>query len=562
MALDRRDYGLLFVCCAIVLAGLAVFIAIFENAIPNDRVFSGFLINNIDGWSYRAYANYYRHGEGLAIDNPWAVEPHPPAYINLMWFLVGRLMAVGIPFRVCWHGLQAIASCLLLTSLLALIRRLAPDRVTAWTAFLLCAFGTGFGWLQALIDPTTVFSPLGRHKSFDLSQTDAFPFMAYWNSPQQPLSWAMSAAILLLMHKAFSGEGRRWAVAAGVIALTMGFIRPYHFVTIFPVLISWWSIILHRRGRAGLRYLLDLGMLAGGMIPGLVYYGLIIPRTPNFGDVWQVKGFCPPSTLLGILLGYGLFIPLALIGLLESRGRLRHADEGATMVVSWFLLQSLVHFSSIFPFSPHLAVGLLIPLSILAAGGFLGIRRRILARIDAPMTDKGPPDPRELIPWVWIVILVASVIPSIILVARNQVRASITDRRSDRFREPSASISRGNLDAMHFLDREAGDAFPLVFSSDEIGIALPALAKVRAFANYISCVKDRNRKLFLSRFLYSPEANIHDWISVLKSYPIEYVWWGPDEDQFGGSRPPDRPSMKRIFDNGEVTIYRVVRSVL
>ncbi len=79
MPLDRRDFRLLIICCAIVVVGLAVLIAIVENVIPGDRAFSGFLINNIDGWSYRAYANYYRHGGGLAIDNPWAVERHPPA---------------------------------------------------------------------------------------------------------------------------------------------------------------------------------------------------------------------------------------------------------------------------------------------------------------------------------------------------------------------------------------------------------------------------------------------------------------------------------------------------
>ncbi len=561
MALDRRDYRLLLVCCAIVLAGLAVFIAVVENAIPGDRVFSGFLINNLDGWSYRAYANYYRHSGGLAIDNPWAVERHPPAYVNLMWFLIGRLMAVGIPFRVCWHALQAIGSCLLLISLLALIRKLTPDRVTAWTAFLLCAFGTGFGWLQALVNPSAVFFTLDPRKSFDLAQTDAFPFMAYWNAPQQSFSWAMSAAILLLMYKALSGDGRRWSVAAGVIALAMGFVRPYHFVTIFPVLISWWLIILNRQGRASLWRLLDLAILACGMAPGLVYYGLVIPKTPNFGDVWQVKGFCPPSTLTAVFLGYGFFIPLALVGLLESRGRLRNGDERALMVVAWPVVQGLVHFSSIFPFSPHLAVGLLIPLSILAAGGLLGIRRRILARIDAPMTDGGTRNPRELIPWAWIVILVASVIPSIFLLARNQVRGSTTEN-PDLPHEFSASISRGKLDAMHLLDKEAGDAFPLVFCNDEVGVVLPALAKVRAFVNYISCVKDRNRKLFLSRFLYNPGADVHDWISVLKAYPIDYVWWGPDEDQFGASRPPDRPFMKRVIDNGEVTVYRVIRSAL
>ncbi len=114
-------------------------------------------------------------------------------------------MAIGIPFRVCWHALQVIGSCLLLTSLLALIRRLTPDRVTSWTAFLLCAFGTGFGWLQALINPKILTGFSGHLRSFDLVQTDAFPAMVYWNMPHQTLSWAMSAAIFLLIHKAFSG---------------------------------------------------------------------------------------------------------------------------------------------------------------------------------------------------------------------------------------------------------------------------------------------------------------------------------------------------------------------
>ncbi len=66
-------------------------------------------------------------------------------------------------------------------------------------------------------------------------------------------------------------------------------------------------------------------------------------------------------------------------------------------------------------------------------------------------------------------------------------------------------------------------------------------------------------KFKLTVWLFSPKSNAFDWVSVFRTYPIEYVWWGPDEDQFGAPRPPDLPFMKRIFDNGEVTIYRVVR---
>ncbi len=557
MKLDRRDFRLLLACCAIVLAGLAVLLAIAESAVPEGRIFSGFLVNNLDAWSYRAYANYYRYSRGLAIDNPWAVEPHPPAFINLTWLVIGRLMAIGVPFRVCWHAMQAIGSCLLLFSLLALIRRLTPRRDTAWTAFLLCAFGSGFGWLVAWIDPK--FFLRQELLSIDLYQTDAFPALAYWNMPHQPLSWAMLAAICLLMHKTFSGEGRRWAVAAGVVALAMGFVRPYHFITILPVMTCWWLIIFLHRGRASLRYLLDLGILAGGMIPGLFYYGVLIRRAPNFAHVWLESSFNPRTPVLPFLLGFGIFIPLALFGLWKSRGKLRNMDERTSMVAGWLLVQILLVFGTPFTFSPHLIEGLLIPLSILAAGGFLEIRRRISARTGTPVLGDGNSDSRVPIPWAWIIALVVFVLPSTIFFARHQLR-ELQDNRLGPFTESPVSISRKSLEAIQFLDRQAGNAFPLVMSVMDVGIVLPALARVRAFISGINCVKDRDKKLDYTYFLYSRASTVSDWLWALESYPIDYVWWGPDEDLYGRPRPPDSPIMRRVFDNGEVTVYQVVRS--
>lgn len=62
-----------------------------------------------------------------------------------------------------------------------------------------------------------------------------------------------------------------------------------------------------------------------------------------------------------------------------------------------------------------------------------------------------------------------------------------------------------------------------------------------------------------TQFLFGPEAAAGDWISFLTTYPVEYVRWSRDEDRHGGARPADAAFLERIFDNGEVAVYRVVR---
>ncbi len=552
--LDRRDLKLLSVACLAVLIGLAGFIAAVEHAIPDDRVFSGCLFNNVDGWSYRAYANYYRHGGGLAIDNPWATEPKPPAFINLTWLLIGRLMAAGIPLRVSWHALQALGSCLLLTFLLALIRRLTPDRITAWTAFLLCAFGSGFGWLAALFDPTFSHDAL---LTVDFFQTDAFPVMMYWHMPHLPLSWAMLLAIYLFMHMALSGRGRRWSMVAAAIALPMGFIHPYSFVTILPVTAAWWLATLRRRGRAGLRHLVDIALLAGGMLPGLLYFGLVMPRAPNFIHVWQ--GFIQKPGLVPILLGYGLFVPLALVGLAAAWRKTGRPDERLETILVWLAVQGVLHIGPFFRFAAHLGEGLLVPMSILAAGGFLDIRRRLLER-RAGSEHASPEPPRGgPIPWAWVVPLVLAVFPSTVYLVGFQVRELGQGRNSGLFGDTSASVPRKALEALDFLDRQAGGKYPLVLSGPHAGLYLPAFARIRSLNGHPACVKDSSDKFAMSSFLFGSTAEVADWLWLLETYPVEFVWWSRAEDRYGAQRPPDRPFMKRIFDNGEVTIYRVIR---
>ncbi len=556
--LDRRDLRFWVVVFAVIVAAVAVFHAVVILSLPEDRVFSGFLFDSVDGWSYRANANYIRHEGGWAVDHPWTTERRRPAYVNLTWLVVGHLMRLGVPFRAAYHLLQFLATGALLACLLALIRRLTPDRTTAWCAFLLCSFGSGFGWLVYLWSPDFMGK---KFRIIDLFQNDAFPVMTWWNSPHLIISWVLLAGIYLCIHKAFRGEGRRWSAISGALALVMGFLHPFHLVTIMPVLGLWWFILVIRHGRSRLPLVGHLVPLAAGAIPGILYFKLILSRAPNFAHVWQAGNFNPPEGVFPILGGFGLILLLAVVGLFFRDGDNGRMTDTTLLLVTWTAVQLTLRMLPPFPpltFTSRLGEGLLIPLSILAARGFLSLRRRMLGPRAGPPVD----EPAEgSVPWAWIVPLVALTLPSVIFLAVYQTK-QITLRKVTLLftADVKSSLSRKEVEAMAFLDSVAGDGFPLVMASMRGSLALPGMAPVRSFMGPATSTKDPDEKRQVIKLFYSSDAGRETWKWLLSLYPIDYVWWGIDEDGVSGARRPGEfPFMRRIFDNGEVTIWRVAR---
>lgn len=555
--LDARDRRLLFVTGAVVallVAGMYLFVA---RSLPSGTTFSGFLLNTTDGWGYAAYANAYRN-DGLLADNPWSERALPGAYFNLVWFAAGKLMALGLPFRAVYHLFQAVFGALLLWSLLALVRRLAPDRATAWCAFLLSVFGAGFGWAVRLVSPgflDATFRPI------DLFQVDAFPAMGWWGFPHITLSWALVAAIYLCTLRAAAGDGLRWSLAAGGVALLTGFVHPYHFVTVLPVLAAW-GLVFARRGGGERRHLWRHGaIVAAGMAPGLCYFGLVVPRAANFAHVWSREGlvrFDAPEGVLPVLVGYGAILVLAAAGLAHARPWRGAAAPGIVLVALWAAVQFPLRFATpLIPFAARLGEGLLIPLSVLAAVGLLSLRERVRQR--RPGTGAAPAGPDGPVPWAWIVPLVLLSAPSVVFLAGHQLGELRQGQGSHVFAlDLKPTLTAREREALAYLGGAARGS-PLVLSATESGLVLPAFAPVRALLGHVTNVKDRPSKEQAAAAFFGPAGN--DWLrqAVLSRYRVDYVWWGGDEDRYGGTRPGELPYLRPVFDNGAVRIYRVQR---
>jgi uncharacterized membrane protein len=91
---------------------------------------------------------------------------------------------------------------------------------------------------------------------------------------------------------------------------------------------------------------------------------------------------------------------------------------------------------------------------------------------------------------------------------------------------------------------------------------LPGRAPVRAYVGHILQTVGFQERMKLVGGFYGPYATDESRRQILRQQEFGYVWWGVDEDRFGGRRPPGAPWLEPAYTNGTVTIYRVDRARL
>jgi hypothetical protein len=566
--LDRRDFRFYAITCGLALLTTAAVYVYAYLSVPRDHVFSGFILNSHDGYSYQIYANHSAH-QGPMIDNAWALKRLPPAYFNLIWFLMGRFVVLGVPFIVAYHALQVLAGAAMCLAILALMKQFFRDRVMAWCAYLLASFGAGFGWIVAAFS-SDFFG--GSLWTADILHGDSFPVTCFWTQPHLVVSQAMLVSVYLFMYLATVTERRVFILPAAAVTLAMGFSHPYHFVTILPVLVAWHLVLTFKHGARFASKWLNLVVLFCCMLPGLIYYRHFIASSPNF-SYWAGSNVIRTSGWLSVVLGFGLIMILAFLG---YRGflPLKKFTDRYLLIALWAPINFAMHFSyPLFFFEAKLGEGLIFPLSILATWAFFGsvvpfFRRKAdnpTPEVDIEESPTAPP--AETAPakgrLAWAVALAALTLPTTGLNMANMLHELTTGRPYYAYTlNTKMKVHKAERAALEFLAKHTS-GFPLVLVGRDSGLILPAFAPVRGFVGHVTNTAEMPQRMQVVRGFYSAGATDETRRQTLSSYDIGYVWWGIDEDRhYGGRRPRGVPYLRQIFDNGYVTIYQVVRSAL
>ncbi|HXB57555.1 MAG TPA: hypothetical protein VN461_22525 [Vicinamibacteria bacterium] len=316
---------------------------------PPGTTFVGFFFYADDQYNYLSFVQQAEDG-AFRFRNKLVEEPHPPALLNLEWWLVGRLSAaLGHHPLVAYRLLGLAAALALLAGLDAWLRAMGLPDPHRLPALLLVTMGGGLGGILF------TFGDQGRWY-LDLF-TGLFPFIGLLVNAHFVTGTALLLWTLWAYLRARTPLGQVGASALGTV---LGLVRPYDLVLL--VAIRSLGVLVTEPIRLSWRRLLPLAGLAPVVLynywlfyrtPAFAFYRTAFYEFPGLGDFALALG--PAALLAALAIPGGRGAP-------DARGPRAH-------LWAWALLAAAIILARPVHFSLQFLVGVGVPLLALGAVG-------------------------------------------------------------------------------------------------------------------------------------------------------------------------------------------------
>lgn len=322
---------------------------------PAGLAFIGTFHYGDDFYNYLSYAQQAEDGAFL-FQNKVLLQQHPPALINLEWWLVGRLSRLlgGGWLLLSYRLFAVLAAFGFLFVADRWLRRLGLGEAHRLPSLVLLATGGGLGGLLFTFTSRDLKDCLDVYAGL-------FPFLGLLTNPHFTAGTALLLLSLLLFDAARTTLARLAAIAA---ATALALVRPYDLVLL--VLVRTASVLILEPPRRWIVTLLPLG----GLLPVVLYLYWLFYRNPAFAFYAETRyAFSPFSDFVWAL---GPATLLALPGLFRA-GPDSEAKRARVHLAAWAAFGLLVVLLRPVNFSLQFLVGIGLPLLALGAFG-LGVR--------------------------------------------------------------------------------------------------------------------------------------------------------------------------------------------
>jgi hypothetical protein len=517
--MGRRPWLWLAGSGAVLLAVLAPYLLAHRGQ-PSGFVFSGFLINPIDGFSYLAKMRQGAEGDWL-FHLPYTAEPGNGALIFLYYLGLGHLQRlIGLGPEVVYHAARVLGAGAMLAAAYVFYHQFLPTQAARRWAFALVAVGSGLGWIGL---------GLGR-LAIDLWVPEAVPFLAAFANPHFPLAAASMLVGLTAIAMPGGRRSRRllWSATAGLV---LALVQPFAVLTVAGVAAAW---LLWRRIRPPLdsespgKWIdnaLALGLFVLVTSPWILYDWWVTRTQPELA-AWSAQNITATPPLIDVLLGFGLVLLLALIG--ARTGAVLGTSAGR-LLVTWLAIGLLLVFAPI-ALQRRMLLGVFFPMAALA-----GLVLESLGKSE-----------RAIRRWSSYV-LFALCLPTNILVAGITLGGALRQ-------EPELVLTRSEFDSYLW----ASDSLPsgaLVLAGEVSGNRLPAFAPVRVVYGHPFETPNAEAELAWVNAVYGSEMPAEQVHSQLRERSIDYVYVGARERALGDLTWVE--VLTPVYSGGDVTIYRV-----
>jgi hypothetical protein len=501
---------------------------------PPGQIFTATLINPDDTSVYLSAMRQGMEGKWL-FHFQFSPETITPKVMYMPYMLAGHLAAwLGGSLVTWFHLWRVVAGVVTLLVLWGWLAFVFPgQRRWQLSAWLLIVFGSGFGWLVAIVTG----KPL--HLIPDLGISEWGVVMPLLDTPHFALAPGLLTAVFWCVAKACKpGNGRYWVLAA-LAGFLLGWVYPY-LVPVAAVVTAVY--ILVRTGQQRRINWLEWGgalLFAAGLLPFVFYYGVWTRRDANWASTHVTNNIIPSPTPWALLLAFGLVGLLALFGAVLW---LRQKREPFVLV--WAGVQCLLLYFPV-PYAGRFLMGLIVPVGTLAGYGLeAGLLPWLAGRLNTPFWQKISTEPLATVRRVLLILTV----PSTLMVVLFLCQVAFVRADYPLFL-PQADETAVQWLAAHTTVED------VVFAAYPVGNYLPRVSPARVFVGQPFITVEMDKKLALQAQFWQPETTEAWRQAFLAEWGITYVYVGSYERPLlpQNSTPPG----ELVYANDGVEIYAI-----
>ena len=485
-----------------------------------DHVFSGFVYNTEDGNSYIAKMRLGARGEWL-FHVFYTAEEHDPAMAFPFHILLGKLaVASGLSLVTTYHLARVAFGLILLLTVYAFVGYFTPDIVVRRVAWALVAIGSGVGWLLILLGLTNWLGAL----PLDFWVPEAYAFLVLYNLPHLALAQSLLLWAILWTLQSHDRRNLTSVVKAGLAALGMTLVVPFYAGVLAAVLGAYLLAVSIQERSIPWRWIGQTALVGAFAAPVVAYNAWVFTTNPAF-RIWAAQNTILSPHPVHYVLGY---LPLLIPAIPGAVHTVRQKDRHWLLPLTWVLVVPFLLYAPI-NLQRRMCAAVQVPLALLAAKGMVtwfGQRRWPLAAC----------------------IAIAS-LSNLLLVAGSF--GPIQQRTAPIYR-PGDEVAALEWLAAHAQPDET------VLASFQVSNVIPARTDLRVFAGHgPETLYSTEKQANIHRF-FQPDTDDAWRHGLLREFGIDYVLFGPAEQELGDWDPSSAEYLDQCHRVGEYAILSVV----
>jgi len=515
---------------------------------PPGKQFMGIMLDVPD------HAQYFSWMHDLAsanlISNRMTPEFNQPIFFNLLWWLMGRTAGIlDVGFAGMYQILRLGATVVFLALVFVVSGLFLKERSQRRTMLLIATFTSGFGWVLVLSKYFTHAADIPF--PMDVYTAEGNTFLGILGYPH----FIAAAAYILVFFLVLRGQERsqfRYAIAAGLVALFLGWQHTYDLVSVYTVLFAY-AVLVTIRDRKLPSYLIKSGLIIGILSCSPAIYSVWLTSAD---PIWKKvlaqfanAGVYTPNPLhLIVLLGPAFL--LAIYTAIRKRPlKLKGKSNNDLFLMGWFLVTFPLVYLPV-DFRIHLLNGWQVPIAVLATQGLFDHIIPFVENKASPFLSPKWAAIRSFpVKRAMIAVFLLAIIPTNIYL--------LTWRFTDLARHDYPYyLSKDEINAMDWIAQHAGPN-DVVMSSLTIGQYIPVITGSHAYLAHWAQTLDFFNKTAAVTTFYSALTSTDQRQAILRQGNVAYVFSGPAENALGNASLSSLQNLKPVFTEDNVVVYAV-----